>query len=220
VCIVQPIDTLSARQREILDYIEQFVEQHNYPPAIRQIQEDLSISSTSVVAYNLKVLEQRGMLRREGKVSRGISIAKSEVVSLSNQASQVPLLGYITAGQPLPDPEELATENAEFIDVPAEVVPSAKLNNVYALKVRGYSMIDALINDGDIVLLRYQETAEPGEMVAARIVSDNSVTLKRFYREGDKVRLQPANVTMEPIYVAAHDVRIQGRVVGVLRSMM
>ena len=149
-----------------------------------------------------------------------ISIAKSEVISLSNQASQVPLLGYITAGQPLPDPEELATENAEFIDVPAEVVPSAKLANVYALKVRGYSMIDALINDGDIVLLRYQETAEPGEMVAARIVSENSVTLKRFYREGDKVRLQPANVTMQPIYVAANDVRIQGRVVGVLRSMM
>lgn len=107
-----------------------------------------------------------------------------------------------------------------MVDVPADVVPSNKLHNVYALKVRGYSMIDALIGDGDIVLLRYQETAEQGDMVAARIISENAVTLKRFYREGDRVRLQPANITMAPIYVAAHDVRIQGRVVGVMRSMM
>jgi repressor LexA len=216
---VQPIDTLSARQREILGYIEQFVEEHNYPPAIRQIQEDLNISSTSVVAYNLKVLEQRGLVRRDGRVSRGISIARAEIVPLSNNIAQVPFLGYITAGQPLPDPEELTSESAELIDIPAEVVAANKLANVYALKVRGHSMIDALISDGDIVLLRYQETAEPGDMVAARIVSDNSVTLKRFYREGDMVRLQPANVTMEPIYVPAHNVRIQGRVVGVMRSM-
>ncbi|NBU64594.1 MAG: repressor LexA [Chloroflexia bacterium] len=213
-------ETLSARQRDILEYIEQFVEQHNYPPAIRQIQEDLAISSTSVVAYNLKVLEQRGVLRREGKVSRGISIPKSDVITLSGLSTQVPLLGTITAGQPLPDPEDLSSDNADYVDVPADVVPSTKLTNVYALKVRGYSMIDALINDGDIVLLRYQETAEQGDMVAARIVSDNAVTLKRFYSEGERVRLQPANITMEPIYVAANDVRIQGRVVGVLRSMM
>lgn len=213
-------ETLSARQRDILEYIEQFVEQHNYPPAIRQIQEDLSISSTSVVAYNLKVLEQRGALRREGKVSRGISIPKSDAITLSNLSTQVPLLGTITAGQPLPDPEDLSSDNADYVDVPADVVPSTKLANVYALKVRGYSMIDALINDGDIVLMRYQETAEQGDMVAARIISDNAVTLKRFYREGERVRLQPANITMDPIYVAANDVRIQGRVVGVLRSMM
>ena len=216
---MQPIDTLSNRQREILEYIEQFLDEHNYPPAIRQIQEDLAISSTSVVAYNLKVLEQRGLLRREGKVSRGISLSKTDTIALSNNSAQVPFLGYITAGQPLPDPEELSSDAAELIDVPAEVVPATKLSNVYALKVRGYSMIDALINDGDIVLLRYQETAEPGDMVAARIISDNSVTLKRFYREGDTVRLQPANITMEPIMVAASNVRIQGRVVGVLRSM-
>ena len=213
-------ETLSARQRDILEYIEQFVEQHNYPPAIRQIQEDLSISSTSVVAYNLKVLEQRGVLRREGKVSRGISIPKSDAITLTGLSTQVPLLGTITAGQPLPDPEDLSSDNADYVDVPADVVPSTKLANVYALRVRGYSMIDALINDGDIVLMRYQETAEQGDMVAARIISDNAVTLKRFYSEGERVRLQPANVTMEPIYVAANDVRIQGRVVGVLRSMM
>jgi repressor LexA len=217
---VQHSDSLSARQREILEYIEQFVEQHNYPPAIRQIQEDLAISSTSVVAYNLKVLEQRGALRREGKVSRGISIPKTDVVPFAAISTQVPLLGTITAGQPLPDPEDLSSANADVVDVPADVVPTNKLHNVYALKVRGYSMIDALIGDGDIVLLRYQETAEQGDMVAARIISENAVTLKRFYREGDRVRLQPANITMAPIYVAAHDVRIQGRVVGVMRSMM
>lgn len=214
---MQSQPSLSNRQREILGYIEQFVEQHNYPPAIRQIQEDLGISSTSVVVYNLNILEQRGMLRREGKVSRGISIAKSGADDVG--ANQVPFLGTITAGQPLPDPEDLSSGTTEFIDVPNEVVPSNKLTDVYALKVRGYSMVDALIADGDIVLLRYQETAQAGDMVAARIISDNSVTLKRFYKEGDRVRLQPANVTMEPIYVAAKDVRIQGRVVGVLRSL-
>ncbi|MFM2032284.1 MAG: hypothetical protein RLZZ297_1049 [Chloroflexota bacterium] len=215
---MQSQPSLSNRQREILGYIEQFVEQHNYPPAIRQIQEDLGISSTSVVVYNLNILEQRGMLRREGKVSRGISIAKADA-GYDTNANQVPFLGTITAGQPLPDPEDLSSGSTEYIDVPNEVVPGNKLTDVYALKVRGYSMVDALIADGDIVLLRYQETAQAGDMVAARIISDNSVTLKRFYKEGDRVRLQPANVTMEPIYVAANDVRIQGRVVGVLRSL-
>jgi repressor LexA len=215
---VQPQPSLSNRQREILGYIEQFVDQHNYPPAIRQIQEDLGISSTSVVVYNLNILEQRGMLRREGKVSRGISISKVEAAFEAN-ANQVPFLGTITAGSPLPDPEDLSSGTTEYIDVPPEVVPSNKLANVYALKVRGYSMVDALIADGDIVLLRYQETAQQGDMVAVRIISDNSVTLKRFYKEGDKVRLQPANVTMDPIYVPANNVRIQGRVVGVMRSM-
>ena len=213
-------DGLSARQKNILAYIEEFMERHGYPPAIRQIQEDLSISSTSVVAYNLKVLENKGLLKRAEKVSRGITIPQAAPIRLSRQApARVPLLGVITAGQPLPDPEEISIAEAETIEVPAEIAPAEKLNDVYALRVRGHSMIDALIDDGDIVLLRYQETAENGQMVAARIEDDNSVTLKRFYREGSRVRLQPANITMEPIYVDAAKVRIQGRVVGVLRPL-
>jgi repressor LexA len=123
------------------------------------------------VAYNLKVLEQRGVLRREGKVSRGISIPKTDVVPFTVMTAQVPLLGTITAGQPLPDPEDLRVVPMLMSSMCLQRQSSNKLHNVYALKVRGYSMIDALIGDGDIVLLRYQETAEQGDMVAARIIS-------------------------------------------------
>ena len=213
-------DVLSNRQRDILTYIEDCVQDNGYPPAIRQIQDKLSISSTSVVAYNLKALETKGLLKRQGKVSRGITIAQMTPVRVNGREGvQVPLLGVITAGQPLPDPEDTSAEEAELIEVPAEVAPAEKLKDVYALRVRGQSMIDALIDDGDIVLLRYQETAENGQMVAARIREDNSVTLKKFYREGNRVRLQPANSTMDPIYVDSANVQIQGRVVGVMRSM-
>jgi repressor LexA len=213
-------DGLSARQKEILHYIEEFVQGHGYPPAIRQIQEKLDISSTSVVAYNLKALESKGLLKREGKVSRGITIPQSAPVRLSHvEAMAVPILGVITAGQPLPDPEDTSDGTAEMIEVPSDLAAAEKLKDVYALRVRGHSMIDALIDDGDIVLLRYQETAENGQMVAVRIEDENSVTLKRFYRDGNRVRLQPANVTMDPIYVDPANVRIQGRVVGVLRQM-
>jgi repressor LexA len=213
-------DVLSNRQRDILSYIEDFVQDQGYPPAIRQIQDKLGISSTSVVAYNLKALESKGMLKRQGKVSRGITIPQTTPVQFNPRIyAQVPLLGVITAGQPLPDPEETTSESAEMIDVPPDIAPSEKLKDVYALQVRGQSMIDALIDDGDIVLIRYQETAENGQMVAARLKSDNSVTLKKFYKEGNRVRLQPANSTMEPIFTEAANVQIQGRVVGVLRAM-
>jgi repressor LexA len=213
-------DALSNRQKEILNYIEDFVQDQGYPPAIRQIQEKLNISSTSVVAYNLKALEGKGLLKRQGKVSRGITIPQTTPVRVNvREFTQVPLLGVITAGQPLPDPEDTSSESAEMIEVPPDVAPAEKLKDVYALRVRGHSMIDALIDDGDIVLLRKQETAENGQMVAARLQDENSVTLKKFYKDGSRVRLQPANVTMDPIYTEASNVRIEGRVVGVLRQM-
>lgn len=217
-------DGLSLRQRDILSYIEEFVRDFGYPPAIRQIQEKLDISSTSVVAYNLKALESKKLIKREGKVSRGISLPPGAVLAPAMisriNAGQVRMLGTITAGQPLPNPEDTSTSDPEVVDVPSEVAPPEKLNDVYALRVRGNSMIDALIADGDIVLLRYQQTAENGQMVAVRIEDDNAVTLKRFYNEGSRVRLQPANVTMDPIFVDAANVRVEGRVVGVIRSML
>jgi repressor LexA len=214
-------DGLSNRQRDILGFIEEFVAGHGYPPAIRQIQEKLTISSTSVVAYNLKALENKGLLKRQGKVSRGITIPQTQPVRISRAlGGQVPLLGTITAGQPLPNPEDTSISDVSMIEVPPDVAPPERLSEVYALKVRGQSMIDALIDDGDIVLMRYQETAENGQMVAVRIEDDNAVTLKKFYREGEQVRLQPANSTMEPIFVSPTKVHIQGRVVGVLRSML
>ena len=212
-------NSLSTRQQDILRYIQVFVDDNGYPPAIRQIQDELDISSTSVVAYNLKALENKGLLKREGKVSRGIKISSMSPAKVNHRAmSQVPLLGVITAGQPLPDPEDTSAGEAEQIDVPETVASNERLQDVYALRVRGYSMIDALINDGDLVLLRYQQTAENGQMVAARIEDENAVTLKLFYNEGSRIRLQPANVTMDPIYVNPTNLRIEGRVVGVIRS--
>lgn len=212
---------LTQRQDRILHYIQEFVGEHGYAPSIRQIQLKLNISSTSVVAYNLKALETKGLIEREGNISRGIRVPLGAPQPLVERGFRVRLLGVITAGKPLPDPEETAETETEEVDVPEAMVSAEKLRDVYALKVRGTSMIDALIDDGDIVLIRYQETAENGQMVAAMVSDGQSrgVTLKKFYNEGPRIRLQPANVTMDPIFVAPEHVQIQGRVVGVLREM-
>jgi repressor LexA len=166
-------------------------------------------------------------------------IAHIELELGKNNVQTVPLLGVITAGSPLPDPEDTSSSPKEMVEVPSEIVEADKLAGVYALRVRGHSMIEALIDDGDIVLLRYQEMAENGQTVAVFIDGDNSVTLKKLYREnssgelfkrfdkksrrkeskkGSYVRLQPANVRMKPIYVHAAKIHIQGVVVGVLRK--
>ncbi|HMQ29185.1 MAG TPA: transcriptional repressor LexA [Chloroflexaceae bacterium] len=213
-------DGLSNRQEKILGYIQEFLQKNGYPPAIRDIQNDLNISSTSVVAYNLRALQDKGKIVRDGKVSRGITLPGGAPAPMPAALGlSVPLLGVITAGPALPNPEEVNPEDAEKIEVPAEFAPADKLRGVYALRVRGHSMIDALIDDGDIVLLRFQPNAENGQMVAARLLDENAVTLKKFYLEGSRVRLQPANVTMEPIYTTPANLKIEGRVVGVLRSL-
>lgn len=204
---------LSLRQQHILSYIQTFIQNNGYSPSIRDIQINLDISSTSVVAYNLKALEEKGKLERQDKISRGIKLVST------GTSYQVPLLGVITAGEPLPNPEDTSQSECEMVDIPAEMISQTRLKDTYALRVRGYSMIDALIDDGDIVLIRYQETAENGEMVAARVLDDNAVTLKKFYLEGDTVRLQPANKTLEPWFFPSGNVRIEGRVVGILRTM-
>jgi repressor LexA len=212
---------LTQRQERILGYIQDFVGDHGYAPSIRQIQLKLNISSTSVVAYNLKALEGKGLIEREGNISRGIRVPLGAPEPVIDYGFRVPLRGVITAGQPLPDPEDTSESEAETVEVPATLAPPEKLRDVYALKVRGQSMIDALIDDGDIVLIRFQETAENGQMVAVRLSDgqSNGVTLKKFYNEGQRIRLQPANTTMDPIYVEPSQVHIQGRVVGVLRQM-
>ena len=212
---------LSQRQQRILDHIKAFVRTNGYAPAIRDIQRELNISSTSVVAYNLRALESKGFIRREGNISRAIELLGLEevVAELGGGGQRVPLLGVIAAGQPIPVPGD-ASDAEDTVLVPEEIAGVEKLKDVYALRVKGYSMVDALIADGDVVLLRYQETAENGQMVAARIRDENEVTLKRIYWEGNQVRLQPANVTMDAMYYPAANVEIQGRVVGVIRSVI
>jgi len=207
---------LSQRQQSILGYIQKFISENGYSPSIRDIQISLNISSTSVVAYNLKALEEKGKLERQDKISRGIRLLEDDT---STSYPFIPCLGTITAGEPLPNPEDTSSSDRELIDVPTDVIPSAKLKDTYALRVRGQSMIDALIDDGDIVLIHYQETAENGDMVAARLVDENAVTLKKFYHEGEQIRLQPANSTLHPIFVTPENIQIHGKVIGVIRAI-
>ncbi|MEX2237153.1 MAG: transcriptional repressor LexA [Dehalococcoidia bacterium] len=197
---------LSDKQQRILNFIEKFIEEHDYPPSIRDIQISCGISSTSVVDYNLKALERAGHIKRGREVSRAIEVVGAK----RRRTTLVPILGTIAAGQPIPVPDG-SVDYEDTIDLTDEMLGGRR--DVFALRVKGDSMIDALVNDGDLVVLEKADSVRDGEMVAAWIRSEATTTLKRFYREGQKVRLQPANATMAPIYVDARDVEIQGRVV-------
>jgi len=207
---------LSRRQRAILQFIETFLEENDYPPTIRDIQGELAISSTSVVDYNLKVLESRSLIRRNRNISRGIEVV-GRMTGRRNVVA-IPVIGQIAAGLPIPVPGDLEGSDAvEMIDLGGAWAPDHG-RGLFALRVKGHSMVDALINDGDVVVLRAQQTCENGETVAVWLKDQRETTLKRFYQEGDRVRLQPANVTMEPIFTPASNVDIQGKLVTVLRS--
>ena len=208
---------ISTRQQCMVDYINVFWREHGYPPSIRDIVGGCSLSSTSVADYNLKILEKKGFIRRHREVSRGIELPRS----ISGELRQaVPVIGTIAAGSPIPVPDNDSWDTAagaETVDAPDYLVRGQE--NVYALRVKGNSMIDALINDGDIVLMRYVNTVENGEMAAVWLKAEKEATLKKFYAEGVRVRLQPANAAMKPIFARASNVEIQGRVVGVIRRV-
>jgi repressor LexA len=209
--------SLSQRQQAILDFIGAFLDENDYPPTIRDIQQELGISSTSVVDYNLKVLEERDYIRRNRNISRGIEVV-GRMPGRSNLVT-IPVIGQIAAGLPIPVPTDLeGSDSADVIELGPELASRAG-GDLFALRVRGHSMVDALINDGDIVILKQQQTCENGETVAVWLEDEKETTLKKFYHEGEFVRLQPANVTMEPIYTPASNVRIQGRLVTVVRSI-
>jgi len=207
---------LSERQRKILEFIKSFSLENGYPPTIREIGEAVGISSTSVVNYNLNALQKEGYIIRDRTVSRGIRLTEElERLRAAADLIQVPLLGRIAAGTPIPVPEDSFT--GETIELTRDIIPTG--DGIYALQVRGDSMIDAFINDGDVVVMRYQETANNGDMVAAWLVNEEETTLKRYYHEGDRVRLQPENSQMEPIYVSPDNLRIQGKVLAVIRQL-
>lgn len=206
--------SLSSKQSRILDFLRRFLEDKGYPPTIRDIQKGCDISSTSVVDYNLNILEREGYIRRDAEVSRGI-----EFLEARPQVVRVPVIGHIAAGEPLPipTPETWAPDFSETVEVPAEMTRGR--DRVYALRVKGTSMLDALIGDGDLVLLEQAETAENGEMVAAWLKEEKEATLKRFYRERGRIRLQPANAEMKPLYAAPKNLQVKGKVIGVLRQV-
>jgi repressor LexA len=209
---------LSSRQQRILNFIRRFVEKNSFPPTIRDIVNGCAISSTSVADYNLVILEKAGYIRRRREVSRGIEILDGK--SKGPVSISIPVIGQIAAGEPIPVPNAESwntVASADTLDIPSELVQGKQ--EVFALKVKGLSMIDALINDGDIVLMQSASTVENGQMAAVWLKSEKKVTLKKVYPAPDKVRLQPANSQMKPIYVNPEDVEIQGKVIAVIRQL-
>lgn len=210
---------LSHRQESIIQFIQKFMAERQFPPTVRDIQTGCEISSTSVVDYNLHKLQAMGYLKREPEVSRGIELIGEGLKGMKRDVITVPLMGSIAAGEPLhvPDAPAYAEQGYDTVHVPTSMV--GERENVFALRVKGLSMIDALVADGDLVLLEPTTNANNGDMVAAWLDETEETTLKRFYMEGDMVRLQPENSTMDPIVVPAKDVSVRGRVVGVVRSL-
>ena len=210
---------LSTKQQHIIDFIHTFLVDRGYPPTIRDIVDGCRISSTSVVDYNLKILEKEGYIRRHREVSRGIELlARSPS---QRYRVQVPIIGQIAAGEPIPVPTPDTwdiTAASETLEVTEDLTRGKE--GVYALTVKGSSMVDALINDGDIILMQYVNVVENGEMAAIWLKAEKEVTLKKFYAEPGRIRLQPANNQMQPIYAEPDNVEIQGRVIAVIRQLV
>jgi repressor LexA len=216
------------RKQKILECIARAVAERGFPPSVREIADAVGLASTSAVHHHLMALEREGLLERGSRSSRALRLTsrgEAELESGSRPSAMarvtpfrmpverdvlaLPVLGEIAAGQPI----EAYADGAESLDVPRSMEAR---DDSYVLRVRGKSMIDDLIDDGDYVVVQPQATARDGDIVVA-LLEDNGVTLKRFYREQDRIRLQPANAEMEPIY--ATDVQIQGKVVGVIRKL-
>ena len=198
---------LTKRQREILNYLTVYTEQNGFAPSFEEIAENFGYNSLATVHEHLTNLERKGYIKRSYNESRAIEILPSEA---SPRAVELPLLGSVAAGMPIE-----ALESNETFCVPDNMI--GRGGNHYVLRVRGNSMVDEQIKDGDFVVVNQRERADNGEMVIA-LINGNSATVKKYYRERDgRIRLQPANETTQPIYVHENDITIQGIVVGVMR---
>jgi repressor LexA len=217
---------LSERHLKILAFLEKYQDTYGYPPSIREIGDGTNISSTSVVNYYLDQLEKMGRIKREDHISRGIRLIKAaatEVKTAVTEMFRIPVIGRIAAGTPMPVPSsDFPYFDPETgIEIARSLLPAReKINDLFALEVHGDSMIDAMVNDGDIVVFKRVQEAKNGEMVAVWLNDRDETTLKYFFLENDRVRLQPANPSMGPIYIDDPSiVRIQGKVVLVIRRM-
>jgi len=210
------LKSLSPKQEQIINFVTTFLHDKGYPPTIRDIAAGCGISSTSVVAYNLNKLEQAGYIRRNSDISRGIKFLTPQ--QKEEKLVYVPIVGVISAGEPIPVPDTATIIPNDGLEVSEELVRGKQ--DIYALRVKGDSMLDALIEDGDIVLMDYVNTAENGDMVAVWLKEEQEVTLKRFFAEPNRIRLKPANSQMKPIYTTPDNVEIQGRVVAVIRRIL
>lgn len=226
---MKSFDKLSKRQQNILKFIDRYLSENGYPPTIRDIGEATQIASTSVVNYNLNKLVDAGFLERSAATSRGLRLIKNipnsrsrrNKVAKTSNILQVQFAGRIVAGQPVAVPSDVGhnPDPDSAIEVTPSMLGNLDVSEVFALRVSGDSMIDAMIQDGDIIILRSATDAKNGDMVAVWLEDREETTLKYFHREGDKVRLQPAHPSMDPIYVKASTCKIQGKVVSVIRNM-
>lgn len=210
---------IGERHQKILDFIASYQREHKHPPSIREIGEHCKISSTSVVNYYLDQLEKEGLIERDRKISRGMRL-----IGNSNPLGdmlRVPVMGVIQAGEPILVPSESPFTPEDSIEIAASMMSSReKGKDLFALQVQGDSMIDAMVNDGDIVILKPVQEARNGEMVAIWLNERNETTLKYFYKEKDGFRLQPANPAFKPIMVKKNEsLDIKGKVVMVIRKV-
>ena len=232
--------TLTERQRKMLDFIVEFYREEEYPPTIREIGEKVGISSTSVVNYNLTRLMEHELLFRHEKVSRGLALnwpklleqklidvsqaPQSEAIAALGQM-RVPLLGHIAAGEPIQVEPSMADDPIDWVDLNESMIGVTEVANqkmLYALRVQGDSMIDASVLDGDIVIMRHQQQAENGQMIAAWIDDEQGnqeTTLKYWHQRNGVVELRPANPTYDTRTVPADKVRVMGRVISVFRYL-
>lgn len=217
---------MSDRHRKIMEFLTEFQDEHGYPPSIRQIGESIDVDSTSLVDYYLNQLQEMGYILREKHVSRSIRIVqpmRQKPVRTMTQLFNIPILGPIGASAapiPMPQSDFSLYDSATKVEIPVSLLGRERQEQLFALEVDGDSMIDAMVNDGDIVILRQAQDAVNGEMVAVWLDSLNATTLKYFYREGKRIRLQPANPTLKPIYIGPEDeLRIIGKVVMVIRKV-
>lgn len=202
--------TLTARQQQIFDYIREVLHAKGYPPSVREIGEAVGLSSSSTVHSHLAKLEEIGLIRRDPTKPRAIDILEETPWRQQQQLVSVPLIGRVTAGQPI-----LAVENIEeTYPLPRDLVGTQ--DSVFMLVVEGSSMVNAGIYDGDYIMVREQNTANNGDIVVA-LIEREEATVKRFFREKNCIRLQPENETMAPIY--AQDVEVLGKVIGVFRRL-
>ena len=196
---------LTKRQREILDYLNDFIQQHGYAPSLEEIGRRFGLSSLATVHKHLTNLQEKGFIKRSWNRSRSVELIPARV---GTRSVEVPLLGYVAAGAPIE-----AIAGAETINVPEDLVGK---RDTYVLRVKGDSMIDEQIRDGDFVIVEDRKSADNGEMVIA-LVSGADVTLKKFYREHGRIRLQPANPAMQPMLFDPEQIQVQGVVIGVMR---
>jgi repressor LexA len=229
---------LSERHRKIMEFLTKFQESNGYSPSIRQIGDSIDVKSTSLVDYYLNQLHEMGYIDREDRISRSIRVLKSvsnspSITSLVSETIQkagevlagmvrIPIAGRIVASAPLPMPtSDLSYMDPETsVDIARSLLPTRDVSDLFALEVDGDSMVDAMVNDGDIVVMKKAQSANNGDMVAVWLDDKDETTLKYFYKENNRVRLQPANPNMEPIYINnPKSLRIMGKVVMVIRQI-